>query len=94
MMRQIKSPSLREMLNSKLYNATDRIYRRAARVRAAFPLLVSALGSHGEEVVERLFTFRKIMLPLESRSGIANKPQTRRDGMAEQQELDEEHSRL
>eukprot|EP00959_Pyramimonas_sp_CCMP1952_P419331 8783413-Pyramimonas_sp.AAC.1 len=70
------------MLNSKLYNATDRNYRRAARGRAAFLPLVSPLGSHGEEVVERSLTCRKMILPLELRSVIANKPQTRRDGMA------------
>eukprot|EP00959_Pyramimonas_sp_CCMP1952_P126501 2645925-Pyramimonas_sp.AAC.1 len=73
----MKFPSLREMLNSKLHNATGRNYRRAARDRAAFPLLVSPLGSLGEEVVERLLTCRKMILPLEFRSVIANKPQTR-----------------
>eukprot|EP00959_Pyramimonas_sp_CCMP1952_P056695 1184192-Pyramimonas_sp.AAC.2 len=57
-------------------------YRRAARGRAAFHVLVSPPGSLGVEVVERLLICRKMILPLEFRSVIDNKPQTRRDGMA------------
>eukprot|EP00959_Pyramimonas_sp_CCMP1952_P213193 4460792-Pyramimonas_sp.AAC.1 len=73
MMRHMKCPSLRETLNCKLYNATD---------RPAFPLPISLLGTLGEEVVERLLIGRKMTPPLGFRSVIANKPQTRRDGMA------------
>eukprot|EP00959_Pyramimonas_sp_CCMP1952_P420034 8797734-Pyramimonas_sp.AAC.1 len=90
----MRCPSLRDAQNIMLYNVTDMIHRRTALVRAAFLLLIPPLGSLGVEALKRRLRRRKMALPLEFRSVIVLKLQTRMDGMAQQQDLDEERSRL
>eukprot|EP00959_Pyramimonas_sp_CCMP1952_P312935 6550428-Pyramimonas_sp.AAC.1 len=71
MMRQPNCPSDR-----KLYNMTGEKYRTAARGGAAFPLLLSPLGFLAEGAGEKLLICRSMVLPLEFRSVIVNRPQT------------------